>query len=164
MLKKLAILISIVAVVIAFRYSIGWAWIILSSISASFIFVYLAFHLRGLFSIKGLSPEARRMYKKLSFLYVIPQEDADFSEAADKMTWASIILAIVGCFQAYWWGLAFGLVNCLVMQYISRRFNLNNYLLEYKDVVANDEIMAHLQNQFYEEKPMQKKKEEQKAA
>jgi len=161
MLKKLVILIGIVSIVTAFRFSIWLAWGVLGIVSGGFLIAYIAFHLKNLERAKDLSPEAQKVFKKFGYLYVFPNLDDDISEATDKFAWAGVILAVAGCFYEFWWGVVFGAMNLAIMKYISYHFNKSHYILEYKDVVAHDEILDYLEHKHQEE---EEKREQQKAA
>lgn len=167
MFKKMAILIGIIAVVSNF-YTGGWeSWMILSIASGCILLTYCILTFRRWKYISELSPIANEWLKKHNYLYTMPTLDDDFSEAANKLGGAGIILAVIGCFKLFWWGILIGLVNYVLMEHISKMFHWTNFVLEYKDLVAHEEILNYLERKEEEGeelRELQKKLKQRKAA
>lgn len=159
MMKNIAILIGIVSVVTAFYTSAFIGWVILGVASASLMVTYFAFRIFGWKNIPELSPEANKRLRKFSHLYNIPSEDEDLSDTTDMIAWAGILLAILGCFQGFWWGIAIGAANYAIMEFISSKFDLNNNMFEYRDLLAHEEILNWLDRKA--EEALEKRQAEQ---
>ncbi|MBI4970834.1 MAG: hypothetical protein HZC17_03230 [Candidatus Omnitrophica bacterium] len=151
MMEKIAILIGIISVVTACYTSALIGWVILGVAATSLLVTYFIFRIRRWKNIPELSPEANKRLRKYGHLYNIPSEDDDISDTTDIIAWAGVILAVIGCFKAFWWGIAVGVANYAIMEYLSGSFSWSKHILEYRDLTAHEEILNYLERKREEE-------------
>ncbi len=152
MIGILVILLSLIAIVVSF-FTILWAWILLA--------LPVAFLLLTLFGLKRkrwqrlpeLSPSANARLQKYGHFYAMPFAGKDFSSAASALTLAGAIVAIIGAFKGFWWGLALGGVNYVLTAQVAKAFNPTSFLADPLEESAHAEIIALLAARRGESKP-----------
>lgn len=57
------------------------------------------------------------------------------------------MLAAIGAFKGFWWGLAIGLVAYGVAAFLARQFNPTKFFTDDRERAAHDELVALIQNE-----------------
>jgi hypothetical protein len=141
MIQVIAILLSLAAIV-AELFSVLWGWIILALPSAFLITALLGAKRKKLARIPELSELANDMLQKYGHFYTMPFAARDFSSAASTLMFAGAVVAIVGAFKGFWWGIGIGIVYWFVMGLVARLFNPTNYLVDPAEMVVHEEIVS----------------------
>ncbi len=158
MIRKSAILISIVSIIYASFFSPWIAWGIMGVATSFYLLTYIIFKIWRCRPVKELSKEANQILKKYGYLYHLPQEDDDLSDGADKLAWGGVILAVLCVFKMFWWGILFGTAMYFIMGFMAKVFNWKNYAVNYKEVVAHDEILTYMEKKELEQEWKKNKK------
>ena len=139
MTNKLVILVCLVAVIVEF-FSLLWGWVIL--------FFPAVFLLLTLFTVKRkkwqyipeLSDAANKLLQKYGHYYAMPFAGIDFSASAVTIIRAGIIVAIIGIFKGFWWGIVICIIYWICMGFFSKAFNPTSFLHDPSEKMAHEEI------------------------
>ena len=137
---------GLLAIVVAFYFPIA-SWILLALPGAYLFAVYRILKGRRLrAAIPQLSPQANELLVNSPHFYTNPSANRPIGGAAGVLALAGVIVAIVGCFRDFWWGLIIGLVYLGVMAKLTRAFTPSIFLRDENQKRAHNEIMAFLAN------------------
>lgn len=116
MFQMLTVIVAVVSLVLCFFAHPAWAWLPIALVD---LFICVQFWLakqRYRFSyIPNLSPAANELLRRYGHYFATPFASKDFSASAATSQFAGIIIAVVGAFRTFWWGIAFGAANWFVM-------------------------------------------------
>ena len=143
MIQMIIILICFASVITEF-FSVLWGWLILA--------VPSVFLLIGLFAVKQkkwqqipeLSETANQMLQKFGHYYAMPFAGRDFSASASTVMFAGAVVAIIGAFKGFWWGIGIGVINWFLMGFVSRSFNPTNFLVGHLEQMGHEEIISYI--------------------
>jgi len=151
MTQILIIIICLVAVITEF-FSVLWGWVILALPAFFLLITLIGVKQKKWAHIPELSNYANRMLQKFGHYYSMPFAARDFSASASTVMLAGVVVAIIGIFKGFWWGIGIAVVNWFLMAYTSRAFNPSNFLVDDRERKAHDEIISYI---------MEKQKEKQ---
>lgn len=140
--QLIIIILSFISIIIGYFY-LFWGWIILAFPFFFLIIMLLAHKRQKCNYIQELSPKANEMFNKYWYFYTMPFASRDLSSSASTLVLSGIILVIIGLFNDFWWGIAIGLVNYMVMVYVSREFNPTCVPMDYDEESAHNEITIY---------------------
>lgn len=143
MFQLIIIILSLISIIIGYFY-LFWGWIILAFPFLFLILMLLAGKRQRCSYIQELSPKANEMLNKHFTFYNTPFASRDLSSSASTLVLSGIILVIIGLFNDFWWGIAIGLGNYIVMGYVSREFNPTCVPMDYDEESAHNEITIYL--------------------
>lgn len=143
MLQLLTIVILIVLVILQFVFYPGIAWIILAALD---IFIGVQFFLaksKNRFKhISALSSEANALLKRYGHYFSMPLASKDFSASAAACQIGGVVLALIGIFKAFWWGLLFAACNYFIMYSVAVALSPISLLAKNPILqIAHDEIV-----------------------
>lgn len=120
----------------------AWAWIALA-VPLCWIFVmWLTLRAPKLEHVSELSDAANEFLRKFAHFYMRPLTGAAYSSASTVVAFGSIVVAVIGAFHGFWWGLAIGLVGCGVAVFLARQFNPTQFFIDDRERAAHAEIVA----------------------
>jgi len=94
--------------------------------------------------IEELSSKANELLRKFGHFYATPFASMDFSASSTTVGIAGALIAIVGVFNGFWWGILIGVVNWFAMGALARAFNPTNFLLDDDERIAHEEVLEWL--------------------
>ena len=141
MTQIVVIIVCLVAVITEF-FSVLWGWVILAIPSAFLLFILFGAKQKKWQYIPELSNTANQMLQKFGHYYAMPFAGSDFSASASTLMVAGAVLAIIGVFKGFWWGIGIGVINWFLMGFISRAFNPTNFLVDHNEQMGHEEIIA----------------------
>jgi len=148
MFQVIFTIISIVAIVVSF-FSIIWGWIILAvSLVLMLAQVYITKVQYRAKPQPELSVRANELFKRYAHFYMAPFGSRDFGSAADTLAIAGIIIAIIGLFYHFWWGLPICIVNLISEKRISRFFNPGSFITSKSYQNEHNEIVALIESRM----------------
>ncbi len=146
MIFLIAKALALLAIVLAF-FSTIVAWVALLLPAGYLLAIYCLFKGRGpRNSIPELSPRANELLVKFPHFYANPFANRTISGAAGTFALAGVIVAVIGCYRGFWWGLLMGLVNLGVMTRLANAFEPTKFLRGDSEKEAHNEIMTHFGN------------------
>jgi hypothetical protein len=137
------ILLGIASIVVCF-FSRMWSWIILV-----LPFIYLvsqAFLVKRIYKwkqIPELSEDANILFQKYGHYYTWPLGGRDFSSASSLWGMTGVVVAIIGLFFHFWWGLLLGVIAWFVSIRLGKFFNPSKFLTGWEKQ-AHEEIIFYL--------------------
>jgi hypothetical protein len=140
---------GLVSIVVSF-FSPLWGWIILALPSLFLIITLFGLKQKKWSYVPELSPKANQMIRKFGHFYNMPFAGTDFSASATTLMFVGIILAIIGLFHKFWWGIAISAVNWVVMAFVSRAFNPSFFLVDDEERFAHEEIIFFIRQKLKE--------------
>jgi hypothetical protein len=143
MIQLLIILFCVVAVITEF-FSVLWGWIILGFPAALVLVTLFSVKLKKWRYIPELSNAANQMLQKFGHYYAMPYAGRDFSASASTIQFAGAVIAIVGIFKGFWWGIGIGIINWFLMAMVARAFNPSNFLADPFEKMAHEEILSYI--------------------
>lgn len=149
--QMLIILVCLAGIITEF-YSIMWGWLVLGAPSAYLLITLFGVKAKKWQRIPELSEPANQMLQKFGHYYAMPFAGSDFSASASTLMVASAVVAIIGAFRGFWWGIGIGIVNWFLMGYVSRAFNPTHFLLDQSEQIAHEEIIAYITERQKSEK------------
>lgn len=146
MVQLIVIFINLVGLVLAFIWHPKWAWLLMAIVDFYIIFTYLIAKVRYKPRyIQELSEPANRLLREFGPYYMMPFASKDFSSTAATNQFAGILLAIVGIFTRYWYGLFFAAANWVIMGIISVSFSPVAHFSKKPELLEiNDEIVKYI--------------------
>ena len=141
MTQMLVILICLAAVITEF-FSVLWGWVILAVPTAFLLFTLFGVKQKKWQYIPELSETANQMLQKFGHYYAMPFAGRDFSASASTVMFAGAAVAIIGAFKGFWWGIGIGVINYILMGFVSRAFNPTNFLADPLEQMGHEEIIA----------------------
>lgn len=143
MAQFIAIILSLVAIVTAF-FSVLWAWVVLAVPIALLLMTFMGLKQKRWKHIPELSEPANAMLQKFGHYYTMPFAGRDFSASCSTLMFASIVIAVIGAFKGFLWGLAIAVANWVVMGFLSRAFNPTNFIADPLERLAHDEVISFI--------------------
>lgn len=156
MCQMISIAVGIAAIVTSF-FSLLWPWILVAIPEAFLAFQLWAARKRHWQPLPELSPAANEMFAKYGHYYTLPFVFADFSSSATTLQIGGIVVAIVGAFRGFWWGLAIGAVNAVVMHLLAYNLSPTGGLTEPEEKAAHKEVLEYMREQVLRGSGMSKK-------
>jgi len=140
----LAAIFGLAAIVVALFWPI-WAWVLLSvPIVIFFLFLVSLKSTTSLRYIEELSPKANSMLRSYWHFYKHPFAGAEISSSLSGLSLAAIVVAVIGLFHYFWWGLLIGIVVYAASSILARQFNPSGFLVDDEEKYAHEEIIAFL--------------------
>lgn len=96
--------------------------------------------------------KANEMFKKFGRFYTMPFARRDFSSSASGIVIAGWILAVIGLFHGFKWGIAFGLAIWIIMGLVARGCNPSEFLIDDDERAAHNEIISFIQQKKKEKR------------
>ena len=149
MFQLITIILSLISIIIGYFY-LFWGWIILAIPFIFLVLMLLVGKGQKFNYIQELSLKANEMLNKYYSFYNTPFASRDLSSSASTVVLSGIILVIIGLFNGFWWGIAIGLGNYIVMVYVSTEFNPTSIPMDYDEESAHNEITIYLSNKQME--------------
>lgn len=149
MFKLITMVISFISIVTAVLSPL-WGWLILSVPAIALLITIVSFKLQRWEEIPELSKEANALLKKYGHFYRWTFLARDFSHCASVLDVAGIIVAVIGLFHSFWWGIAFAVINIYLMTLAARQFDPTFAMqmgLENKQTI--EEVMSFVQRAKY---------------
>ena len=143
MTQILVILICLAAVIIEL-FSVLWGWLILGLPSAFLLITLFGLKQKKWQHIPELSDTANQMLQKFGHYYAMPFAGRDFSACASTLMFGGAIIAIIGAFKGFWWGIGIGVINWLLMGVVSKAFNPTNFLVDPLEQMGHGEIIEYI--------------------
>lgn len=143
MAQFIAIILSLVAIVTAF-FSVLWAWVVLAVPIALLLMTFMGLKQKRWKHIPELSEPANAMLQKFGHYYTMPFAGRDFCASCSTLMFASIVIAVIGAFKGFLWGLAIAVANWVVMGFLSRAFNPTNFIADPLERLAHDEVISFI--------------------
>jgi len=143
MTQVLVIVICLTAIITEF-FSVLWGWVILAFPAVFLLITLLGAKQKKWQYIPELSDEANRMLQKFGHYYAMPFAGMDFSASASTLLVTGVVIAIIGLFKGFWWGIGIAIANWFVMVFISRAFNPTNFLVDRSEHMAHEEIISYI--------------------
>jgi len=143
MIQIIIIVICLAAVITEF-FSVLWGWLILGVPSVFLLVTLVGVKQKKWKHIPELSEMANQMLQKFGHYYAMPFAGSDFSASASTLMFAGVAVAIIGAFKGFWWGIGIGVVNWLLMSFVSRAFNPMNFLVDPLERMAHEEIISYI--------------------
>lgn len=141
MAQLIAIVLSLVAIVTAF-FSSPWAWVVLAVPLALLLITFMGVKQKRWKHIPELSEPANAMLQKYGHYYTMPFAGRAFSASSSTLMLAGAVVAVIGVFKGFWWGLAIALANWLVMGFLSKAFNPSNFIADPLERMAHEEVIS----------------------
>jgi hypothetical protein len=140
MTQSLVILICLAAVITEI-FSVLWGWVILAIPSSLLLLTLFGVKQKKWQYIPELSETANQMLQKFGHFYAMPFAGRDFSASASTLMFAGAAIGIISAFKGFWWGIAIGILNWLLMSFVSRAFNPTNFLVDPLEQMGHEEII-----------------------
>ena len=141
MVQIIAVIISLIAIVTTF-FSILWGWLILWASVLCLLVILFIVKRKKWQHIPELSDTANKMLQKFGHFYFMPFAGTDFSSSATTFLFAGVVVAIIGVFKGFWWGIGIGAINWFATAFVSRAFNPTNFLVDFTEQRGHDEIIS----------------------
>ena len=141
MTQMIVILICVAAVITEF-FSVLWGWVILAVPSAFLLLTLFGVKQKKWQYFPELSETANQMLQKFGHYYAMPFAGRDFSASASTLMFAGAAIAIIGAFKGFWWGIGIGVINWVLMGFVSRAFNPSNFLGDPLEQMSHEEIIS----------------------
>lgn len=128
---------------------IDLAWMVIAAVAALLI-VLLGVVLLGFVStqsakdILALSVAANARLKKFVYYYMYPGTSSGLSRSCFYVQVAGVIVAVIGAFDGFWWGIAFVLLLLPIMSIVGYRYNPTLFFLKEGEQQAHEEILSFL--------------------
>jgi hypothetical protein len=139
----IAIILSLVAIVTAF-FSVLWTWVVLAVPIALLLITFMGLKQKRWKHIPELSEPANAMLQKFGHYYTMPFAGRDFSASCSTLMFAGVVIAVIGAFKGFWWGLAIAVANWVVMGFLSRAFNPTNFIADPLERLAHEEVISFI--------------------
>jgi hypothetical protein len=139
----IAIILSLVAIVTAF-FSVLWAWVVLAVPIAFLLITFMGLKQKRWKHIPELSEPANAMLQKFGHYYTMPFAGRDFSASCSTLMVTGVVIAVIGAFKGFWWGLAIAVANWIVMGFLSRAFNPTNFIADPLERLAHEEVISFI--------------------
>lgn len=133
----------LIAIIVAFWSPVA-SWCILAVPLAFFSLTLWSLRRRPTPHVTELSTKANEMLSKFGHYYHHHFAGGDISASASTVSLSASVVAIIGCFYGFWWGIGIWVVVALVGGFLSRQFNPTNFLLDEAERRAHEEIIAWL--------------------
>lgn len=143
MAQFIAIILSLVAIVTAF-FSVLWTWVVLAVPIALLLITFMGLKQKRWKHIPELSEPANAMLQKFGHYYTMPFAGRDFSASCSTLMFAGVVIAVIGAFKGFWWGLAIAVANWVVMGFLSRAFNPTNFIADPLERLAHEEVISFI--------------------
>ncbi len=91
-----------------------------------------------------LSPDAQTLFQQYPHYYSMPFACSDFGSAAVYLQFTGIALLIIGLFKGFWWGIAIGILNTVLMAFLAFRFDPRPYIRGQYQIAAHQELMSYV--------------------
>lgn len=143
MAQLIAIVLSLAAIVTAFFSSL-WAWLALAIPIALLLITFMGLKQKRWKHIPELSEPANAMLQKYGHYYTMPFAGRDFSASSSTLMFAGVVIAIIGAFKGFWWGLAIALTNWILMGFLSKAFNPTNFIADPIERLAHEEVISFI--------------------
>lgn len=143
MAQLIAIVLSLAAIVTAFS-SFLWAWVVLAVPITLLLVTFVGLKQKRWKHIPELSEPANAMLQKYGHYYTMPFAGRDFSASSSTLMFAGVVVAAIGAFKGFWWGLAIAAVNWIVMGFLSKAFNPTNFIADPIERIAHEEVISFI--------------------
>jgi hypothetical protein len=141
-MTQMFVMLICLAAIITEYFSVLWGWVILAVPSAFLLLTLMGVKQKKWQYIPELSETANQMLKKFGYYYDMPLAGSDFSASASTLMFTGAAIAIIGVFRGFGWGIGIGVINWLLMSYVSRSFNPTNFLADPLEQRGHEEIIA----------------------
>ena len=96
--------------------------------------------------IPDLSPEANDLLQHYGHYYAMPANCKDLSGSTTISAFTGIIIAVIGIFKGFWWGIALAIGNWFLMGFIGTRLTPFHWINSPSLKTAHDEICKYIVN------------------
>ena len=141
MVQVFVFLICLAAVVAGF-FSVLWGWVILVVPSAFLLFALFGLKRKKWQYIPALSDAGNQMLQKFGHYYAMPAAGMSFSASASTLMFAGAAISIIGAFNGFLWGIGLGVINWILMGFVSRAFNPTISLVDPLEQFGHKEVIA----------------------
>ncbi len=152
MYRVVTIAAALVSIVLGFFWP-PWGWAVLALPAVALLATLWRFKQKKWAYISDLSPKANEMLKEFGHFYAAPAAGTDFSTSARAVMLGGAIIAVMGCFRGFWWGILFAVVCWIVMGRVARAFDPTNFLAGDEEGAAHEEIISFIQRKGGTRKP-----------
>jgi hypothetical protein len=143
MISLLVIIVCLVAIITEIL-SVLWGWIILIFPTIYIIITLFLVKQAKWKYIPELSESANDMFQKFGHYYTMPFASRDYSASASILSFAAIIIAVIGAIKGFIWGIGIGVLYFIIMGFIARAFNPTCFLVGRVDHMAHEEIIEYV--------------------
>lgn len=98
--------------------------------------------------IPSLSVAANARLKRFAHYYMYPGTSSGLSKSCFYVQVASAIIAVIGAFGGFWWGIAFAVLLVPIMSAVGYRYNPTLFFLKEGEQQAHEEIVSFLHAQI----------------
>ena len=149
MFQIISIIVLIIAGILSFIIEPAWSWLPVAILDSFILIQFLLAKQRFRFDpVSELSPEANFLLKKFGHYFAMPFGSKDFSASAATSQFAGIIIAIICAFRGFWWGIAFAVVNWIIMGFVASSLSPASLLDKRPDLhSAHDEVIEFINSQ-----------------
>lgn len=154
MLQIIVIILSLIATAVTF-YSALLAWGILLLPFLFLLVSWLEVRQRIWPRVPALSDAANEVLQRYGHAYAQPAAARDFSATASTLMYAGAVLGLIGAVRGFWWGVAFGAANWVIMGLLAREFNPVNFIRSESLQRAHNEIVDWLMRQDHPMNPVE---------
>jgi len=149
----ITIIIALVSLFICFISHPIWGWALIGTVDLIICIQLWAAKQKYRFNyISDLSSEANELLQRYGHYFAMPFASKDLSAGAATSQFAGIVLAIVGLYKSFWWGIALAVVNWFLMGFISVSLSPISLLVKSPSLkIVHDEIVEYI-NSHYNQK------------
>jgi hypothetical protein len=149
MFQIISIIVLIVAAILSFITEPAWSWVPVAILDCFIIIQFLLAKQRFRFKlVSELSLEANFLLKKFGHYFAMPFGSKDFSASAATSQFAGIIVAVICVFRGFWWGIAFAVINWIIMGFVASSLSPVSLLDKRPDLhSAHDEVVEFINSQ-----------------
>ncbi len=140
----LIVLLFCIAAIITGVFSVYGGWVIIAIPIAYLLITLIAVKKYKWEHVPELSGMANEMLRKYGHYYNMPSAGNNYSSSASILGIAGVILAIVGAFKGFWWGIGLSLVNWFIIGLIAKAFNPTLFLVGLREKKAHEEIISYI--------------------
>ena len=139
---------------IGFAFSrLDWAWYTVAGVSAILIVLLGLVLTQSAKEIPSLSAAANTRLKKFAHYYMYPGTCSGLSKSCFYVQVAGVIVAVIGMFHGFWWGIGFAILLLPLMSATGDRYNPTLYFLKEGEKQAHDEILSFLEAEISKRRP-----------
>lgn len=132
-----------VVLILAF-FNVIWSWIAIGLLSVLLSFITIVFKRRRWKDIPELSPLANSMMQRYGHFYTLPVTCRNYSGLASALMLATVVVAIVGALDQFWWGFGLLIVSWVLLYPISKALNPGSFIRGTADEAAHQEVVGYL--------------------
>ena len=117
--QTITIIMALVSIILCFIFHPIWGWMPIAIVDFIIGFLLLAAKQNYRFKhIPDLSPEANDLLQHYGHYYAMPANCKDLSGSAVISEYTGVIIAIIGIFKGFWWGIALAIGNWFLVGFI----------------------------------------------